>query len=281
MIATGAAFGLLGAGTALAKYDPKFRTGVEDAIPIQIRYSMPYWVRDRSSRCQASSEVGSIARHPEAGDTAASLLQKKLDRESKIQPLPAKPATSSSLPAVPAPLLEKPAEAAKPPIVPVPTAVKTVASTPTPDESRVQPEGGEGVNPKSGISPRPAELPAPVPVSSSKTDNDFDLNSLPDKVREKVKQEMTEQLKLQLSAYNDYLHDQLQLQQAELSRMHVIEMEERVLEEKMRYQRELAGSIVRLQDVEQVLQGDYCFCILIFDLTLLFSIQFSPGSSGS
>lgn len=272
IIATGATFGLLGAGTALAKFDPSFRTTVEQNVPysqqtLKLILGSPSPATPPSPAAKPilrSAVTTGTQKSPASADAPGSLLQKKLDREAKSDPVQSatSPKTTAALTAVPAPVLEKPIESPAGSKSPATDSKKPDADKKiTPDSSSsISSESNppEGLNKHSGLS---SEFPFkndPKPADASSTSSrDFDLNSLPDNVRDKVNQEMREQLKLQLSAYNDYLHDQLRLQQDELSRMHGIEMEERVLEEKMRYQRELAGSIVRLQDVEQVLQGEY------------------------
>lgn len=140
---------------------------------------------------------------------------------------------------------------------PIPTPVLEVSSESKDKESGkdTTPEKpSETVNPKSGLSPEwgkrststtqtqttPATTPKGTPV---------DINKLAPEVQEALVQ----QLKHQLSAFNDYLKEQLQLQADELSRIHYVGLEERVLEEKLKYQRELASSIVRLQEVENLL----------------------------
>jgi hypothetical protein len=186
-----------------------------------------------------------------------SLLAKKLEREketSKVDKNSDSEKTSQTgLPPVPAPVLETPAvnhsEKRQEPEKSKESEVKI-------ENPHVKSETPDTVNPKSGIAPRTkSDTASPKQKSHEKTSSRIDLSEQPQEVREKHRQELVEQLKIQLSAYNDYLREQLQLQQDELQRIHLVALEEKVLEEKMKYQRELASSIVRLQEIENVLKG--------------------------
>lgn len=193
----------------------------------------------------------SVAKKEEA---TPSLLAKKLEREKESLIVDQKSTSNSEnttkLPPVPQPLLDKPA---------TPTEEKRQES-----EKKLQAsakteksaEYSETVNPKSGIAPRNRSETSHHHRSNEKKAPSVDLSLLPPEVQEKQRQELVEQLKIQLSAYNDYLREQLQLQQDELQRIHLVALEEKVLEEKMKYQRELASSIVRLQEVENVLKSE-------------------------
>jgi mitofilin len=94
----------------------------------------------------------------------------------------------------------------------------------------------------------------PSNTKSEEVDKAFSRDEAEKKIRDEIEEEMKSQLKRQLAAYNDYLQEQLLLQEEELHREHVMDVEDKVLAEKIRYQQELATSIHRLQEVEQILE---------------------------
>lgn len=263
------------AGTlAYAKVDPSFRKQVEQTIPI-------------SSQLMDAA-LGPVVEAPlkKNDPTPASLLQKKLERESKSEShsSPAKPSVTQKLPPPPAPPLDAPVSISKSPVQPAkkadatPAAKTSNASSQTADaslkeakteetaasvsspNSETKPEV-EGLNPKSRLAPRPIKEPKAPKSASEASFKLGDLSDLPVELQNRIRAELTEQLKIQFSAYNDYLREQLALQEQELLRIHQMASEERVLEETMAQQRHLADSISRLQEVERVLSGEYHFLL--------------------
>ena len=260
------------AGTlAYAKVDPSFRKQVEQTIPM--------------SNQLMDAALGPIVEAPlkRTDPTPASLLQKKLERESNSSP--AKPSVTQKLPPPPSPPLEAPASMSKSPVQPVKSATATpavktsnatsqttevkIADASTKEAKTEEPVASvsspnqetkpqvEGLNPTSSLAPRQAKA-AKAPKSASEAPFKLgDLSDLPVELQNRIRAELTEQLKIQFSAYNDYLREQLALQEQELLRIHQMAAEERVLEETMAQQRHLADSISRLQEVERVLSGEY------------------------
>lgn len=267
------------AGTlAYAKYDSSFRKQIEQVIPGQIL----------EAALGPASNDSPLPQKNTSELPAKSLLTKKLEREAKkesTEPLPvtSQQGKSSSLTPLPSPPLEKPApiknalENTKPI-----DASKNVSeksdkskekiqsssadssskkaqaqnSQATPPSSNAAAVTSTGLNPSSPLVPGSALSNPPAPSKSQTEYKLGDLSDLPLELQNRIRAELTEQLKIQFSAYNDYLHEQLALQEQELRRLHQMAMEERVLEEKMSQQRSLADSIARLQEIEQVLSGE-------------------------
>lgn len=237
--------------TAYAKYDLGFRTEVEKNIPyadqaldVIIGPKEPTIVPPASPvKVPATKKV-----------EQESLLKRKLEREKKEKgESEVKPGTEASKQA---PLISIPKPEAPSSSSSITSSIVSNVTT-----SNLLPgEGSKGSgDTKSTTSSTKTEDTSGLHPSSSLLEH----RSIPKDDAKKSestgkdpKEELREQLKIQLSAYNDYLKEQLQLQENELSRIHSIAMEERVLDEKMRYQRELASSIERLREVERILQGN-------------------------
>lgn len=235
---------------AYAKYDTGFRKTIEENVPYSDR-ALDVVIGTKIPSTSPPTPVKSSKKAEQE-----SLLKKKLEREKpemKIksqEPQMTKPSVTQSNDNV-APLMSIP----KPEIPPSVASKLTTSNLLSEDRSKsssdqsATPQSSSddgGLNRGSSISPRTI-----VPKDEK--------NKSGEKTRKDPKEELREQLKIQLSAYSDYLKEQLQLQESELKRMHSIALEERILEEKMTYQRELATSIERLREVERILQGMYCW----------------------
>lgn len=256
--------GVAGA-TAYAKYDSGFRRTIEENIPYADK-ALDVVIGSKEPLAPPSTPVKvPMTRKVEQ----ESLLKKKLEREKqeiKTEPQLAKQTASvdsksdATLISIPKPEPPKTSiggsiasQLGKGNLLPDSTSKGDKSTTTEPSTNE---EGG--LNPGSSISPRKI---VPKDGSSKTREN----------VRKDPREELREQLKIQLSAYSDYLREQLHLQENELKRMHSIALEERILEEKMRYQRELATSIERLREVERILQGEFeCLINVTKQLLALF-----------
>lgn len=275
------------AGTlAYAKIDPSFRKQVEQTLPVSSQ------LFDATIGPGEKSPVVSLEKKVEP---TPSLLSKKLEREAQKEPSKTSSSSSktststptkSSLAPVPPPPLEKPAsleksvskqneetknsekaKEASPPASDVSASktskAKTSKSTSTPSASPAQATATTTpvAAPTTGLNERSSASPGSrvsQGQGTTQTGIDYklgDLSDLPIELQNRIRAELTEQLKIQFSAYNDYLHEQLALQEQEIRRLHQMAMEERIVEERMSQQRNLADSIARLQEVERVLSG--------------------------
>ncbi|KAI1278079.1 MICOS complex subunit MIC60 [Halotydeus destructor] len=256
LVIAGTAVTAIGATLAYAKYDLSFRSQIEDTVPYADK-ALNAVIGDKPTTTPpiVPSKV------PLAKPTAAepSLLQKKLARENEkakseaaAEKKPSPPETNiagksspvAPLPPPPLPTIEKPPEKINiPPSNESKSADKSQSNSPLVGDSTRTLARQEEMKKKA------EREEAKEKVDEKKVD----IAALTEK-RDDSKDELREQLKLQLSAYTDYLKEQLQLQRQELSREHQVNLEERLLHEKMRYQAELASSIARLQEIERVLQ---------------------------
>lgn len=230
-----------------AKYDAGFRKTIEENIPYSNK-ALDVVIGTKEPIAPPPSPVKvPVARKSDQ----ESLLKKKLEREKQdiknksqdTRPTSTEPKESSTtLTSIPKPELPSMVGSVTSPLVKSNLLPDDRIKGSKDSTTETQASGDEGgLNQGSSLSP--------------KTPRDGKSKSLGERVRKDPQEELREQLKLQLSAYSDYLKEQLQLQESELKRMHSIALEERILEEKMRYQRELATSIERLREVERILQG--------------------------
>lgn len=251
-----------------ASYDQKFRTQLEENIP---------YANDVLKAIIGPQELQKKTPVLEKKVDDRSLLTKKLERE-KIKesgpraptPVVKKEDSKASLPPkVAIPILSPPID---PPTLVSKSAEKSESSSKSEDVSSAATTSG-GLNPNSHLSPVEVPKDSEAEKSETKVKKSVLSQELSFEARQELQEEMRQQLKIQLSAYSDYLKEQLRLQENELNRLHSVLLEEKVLEEKMRYQQELASSIVRLQEMEKILQGmfgDYVSHTALIIFILLF-----------
>ena len=248
---------LVGGAVGYAKYDMSFRSTLEESIP---------YADVVLSTVIGEKEITPAAVKPEvktqdapkpikpAAPIQPSLLQKKLERETKKEEVvksttPLKPIDSikpSIIPAPPLPPLEKPSKENKPVVEAMkePTDAKNLSNSPLVGDSSRTKKREEEVKKLASEKEQ---------LSTAKSTQTPDAEK--SKPESNIDESLREQLKLQLAAYQDYLKDQLHLQKQELTREHSLVMEERLLQEKIRYQQDLVASIARLGEIERVLQG--------------------------
>lgn len=89
-------------------------------------------------------------------------------------------------------------------------------------------------------------------------------------VRDDLEEELRQQLKRQLAAHTDHLQEQLHCQARELDRKHQVTLEEQILVERSKLQNTLASSLNRLQDVENILSGEYFFLFVENSIIVIF-----------
>lgn len=236
-----------GASVAYAKYDKDFRSKLESNVPYS-NSVLDLLIGEKSPQTEAQKSPVSSAKT--SSKVEPSLLQKKLEREES-----SKPAVTSSNKSTPSKDV-KSTMSFLPPAPPIPGHPKSSSSAK--EEKKPEANLAPGNSPLVGGSTRTIAREEEMKEKAEKMNQPkapLEEPSLSSSSQTNSSDDLREQLKLQLAAYSDYLKEQLQLQRQELGREHDVILEERLLQEKIRYQTELASSIARLSEIERVLAG--------------------------